>query len=524
MVSKREVIIVVSISLAISLLTLVPYILADRIAQPTTIFSGFLMNPIDGFSYLAKMRQGSEGDWLFRLPYAEEPGEGTLVFVYYLFLGHLVEWTHLQPIQVYHLARVIFSTVMFIVAYLFLAKVIHAIPSRKAAFSFILFGSGLGWLGMSSGILATDLLIPESIPFLSAYANAHFPLATALTLTLVVLHIEKMRSAWWQLGLTFINGFVLAAIQPFALITLGVVIFAWLLWEIFLSRRETGIFPRRGEEWRRIRTFLSMLAGAAPWLIYDYWIARSHPQIAIWMAQNQTPSPPLPEFLLGFGVILLFAVIGIFRTMRTGDSDRRLMITWFVLGFALLYVPFGLQRRLSMALFFPMVYLVISGLEMPASQQRRFRYLCMAILILSIPSNIIVVSSGLMGVAKRDPAVVLQREEVEAYHWLSQNAAKGELILAGARAGNRIPAYVDLRVLYGHPFETPYAEQKEELIEQLYSSMSSAEGVLKEMKTLGVRYIFYGPEEKSLGEPDWLVDVTKIFHSGDYTIYEIAEQ
>jgi hypothetical protein len=524
MVSKREVIIVVFISIGISLLTLVPYILANRIAQPTAIFSGFLMNPIDGFSYLAKMRQGSEGDWLYHLAYARDPGEGTLMFVYYLFLGYLAKWTHLELIQVYHLARIVFATVMFTVAYLFLARVIHAPTSRRAAFAFIVLGSGLGWLGIPFGFLSTDLWVPESIPFLSAYANAHFPLATALILGLVLFQLGKARSPWLQMGLTFVLAFALAAIQPFALITLGVVIFVWLLWEICLVRYKTGMLPPKDDQWRRISTFLAMLAGAAPWLAYDYWILQSHPQLANWAAQNLTPSPPLMEFLLGFGLIFLFALVGIFHARRAGDAEGRLLITWLVLGFALLYAPFGLQRRLSMALFFPMVSLAVYGIERLASRQSQFRFLFMAVLILSIPSNLIVVGSGMAGVAKNDPAVVLQRDELEAYQWLSQHATRGDLVLAGARAGNRIPAYADLRVLYGHPFETPYAEQQEELAERLYSSMSSAEAGLNEMLALGVHYIFYGPEEKSLGAPNWLVEAKEIFRSGEYTIYEIAKQ
>ncbi|MCK4961839.1 MAG: hypothetical protein KAS19_05105, partial [Anaerolineales bacterium] len=59
--------------LAVAGATLAPYFLASKLGQPA-IFSGFLINPMDGFSYLAKMRQGAEGSWLLHLPYAPEPG------------------------------------------------------------------------------------------------------------------------------------------------------------------------------------------------------------------------------------------------------------------------------------------------------------------------------------------------------------------------------------------------------------------------------------------------------------------
>ncbi|MCX8025139.1 MAG: hypothetical protein N3A60_08045, partial [Thermanaerothrix sp.] len=46
-----------------------PYILAALITPRERVFVGFLFNPIDGYSYLAKMYEGFQGEWLFRLPY-----------------------------------------------------------------------------------------------------------------------------------------------------------------------------------------------------------------------------------------------------------------------------------------------------------------------------------------------------------------------------------------------------------------------------------------------------------------------
>ncbi|GAJ13644.1 unnamed protein product, partial [marine sediment metagenome] len=41
--------------------TSIPYIYAAGVSGSEYIFGGFLFNPIDGNSYLAKMRQGWEG-------------------------------------------------------------------------------------------------------------------------------------------------------------------------------------------------------------------------------------------------------------------------------------------------------------------------------------------------------------------------------------------------------------------------------------------------------------------------------
>ena len=59
----------------------------------THVFGGFLLNPLDGNSYLAKMQQGASGSWRFTLPFTPEPGEGAYLFLFYLALGHLCRLT-----------------------------------------------------------------------------------------------------------------------------------------------------------------------------------------------------------------------------------------------------------------------------------------------------------------------------------------------------------------------------------------------------------------------------------------------
>ena len=63
-----------------------PALYASQNAPAGYEFAGFTYNAIDGNSYLAKMRQGWEGEWKFTLPYTSDPGEGTyLFFVLHMF-------------------------------------------------------------------------------------------------------------------------------------------------------------------------------------------------------------------------------------------------------------------------------------------------------------------------------------------------------------------------------------------------------------------------------------------------------
>ncbi len=88
----RERRILITFLLAIILITL-PYIAAFAGQGEDNIFTGFLVNPFDGNSYLAKMMEGFQGRWTFTLPFSQDPGEGEYIFLFYLFLGHLARIT-----------------------------------------------------------------------------------------------------------------------------------------------------------------------------------------------------------------------------------------------------------------------------------------------------------------------------------------------------------------------------------------------------------------------------------------------
>ena len=139
---------------------LAPYLAAWRAQPPGFVFPGFLVNPIDGFSYLAKMRQGAAGSWTFRLPYAAEPGPGTYLFLYYLLLGHFTRILGAAPVAVYHTARILGAVAMVAAAFVFFRTTLAQKPARGWAMALVLFGSGLGWLGAGIGRLPIDLWVP----------------------------------------------------------------------------------------------------------------------------------------------------------------------------------------------------------------------------------------------------------------------------------------------------------------------------------------------------------------------------
>jgi len=511
--------------LAALTLSLIPTILAYSTAPSGTVFTGFLLNPLDGFSYLAKMKQGVDGSWLFSLPYASEPGPGTFLFIYHLLLGHLSRWTGISTIVVFHTVRVIADGVMFLLVYVLFQATLPESGARRSAFLLTIFGSGLGWLAAPLfNLQPSDLTIPESIPFLIAYGNAHFPLAAAALLGGILVILLLQERPGLRLTLALLCGTIIGAVLPFSALSLFAAGFTWYIWEATLHFRKNGASALKQWALPNLTPILGLVAGAAPWLLYDFWVSRVHPVILAWNLQNQTLSPPPLNYILGYGAVLILAVVGVWRTKPAQTKEGRLLLSWLLSGVILLYLPVSFQRRLSLGLFFPMAALAGLGWHSLTSKLSRSRLLTAILILLVLPSNLLVVSAGLVGVAQGKPAVVHYADELTAYQWMAENLPQGSLILAAPETGNRIPAFAPLRALYGHPFETPNAVVQKQMVEELFNAGGTASSGMQTLHEEGVEYVFYGPREQEIGNPAWLSDLELIGEFGKVRLYKVNSQ
>lgn len=503
-------------------LTSIPYLLANAAVSGKAVFGGFLIHPLDGFSYLAKMRQGLQGSWVFHLPYAAEPGEGVFAFVYMLLLGHLARLLDIPLLSTYHGARVVAATAMYLVAFGFFESVLPNRAPRWVAFILTLFGSGVGWLGLPSGLFGTDLWMPESIPFLTAYANAHFPVASACVLGVAWAISQSGISVFRRSLACLVCGFTLGAVLPFVMLSSATFLIAWNIWEIGRAGRINdwkGVWHTHRESLLPTGVYIG---AAAPWLVYDFWLTRTHPALAVWNAQNQTTSPPPFDYLLGFGMVLLFAMIGTILVRVDKERSGRLLIAWVIVTAVLLYAPINVQRRLSQGLFFPLAALAGLGLDEAGRRWRIFAPVLVMTMALSVPSNITVVLAGLQSVYRLEPRITLSQAEAGAYKWASDHVPPGSLILAGELAGNRLPAFADVRVVFGHPFETPHATVERDWMEEMYAWPGEASAGLDRLRARRVAYVYFGPEERHIGKPTWLEVLPLVFEQGEIQIRQVT--
>jgi hypothetical protein len=431
-----------------------------------------LVNHLDGNSYLAKIRQGYNGAWTFTLPYTVEPGEGAAINLYYLFLGHGARWSGASLIFVYHAARVLGAIALLAALWRFCLAVFSERRSALSAYTLAALGGGLGWVALLAGVMSPDLWVAEAYPLLASFTNAHFPLGLALQVILLTpLRSIKPLSVRHMLGLAA-AALLLAVIYPFGLVVAGATL------ALHVALRAWRRLPLGAE----VQRLASLAIGGLPYAGYALWIVNQHPVLSQWNAQNITLAPTPHEMLWGFVPAALVAALGAYVAWRRGQTPANLLLHWLLVSLVLIYLPLGLQRRLISGLFVPVAALAVLGLEAITRDWRRWGWSFVLLLALSLPSPLLMTVGSALAAPQQ--AAHISVDEIAAYNWLDEHAASDALVLTDAANGNRLPAYADVRVLYGHPFETIAAETR---LDDLAAFWAGQRGV----RELGADYVLY---------------------------------
>jgi hypothetical protein len=131
-----------------------------------------------------------------------------------------------------------------------------------------------------------------------------------------------------------------------------------------------------------------------------------------------------------------------------------------------------------------------------------------------------VLLAGRHGAQNNDPALYLASDEVGAFDWIEVNTPSDALILAAPDTGLFIPAHTGRRVLYGHPFETVYAEEMEELVTRFFQGESQEDDLIEIQKA---DFIFFGPRERQIGGLIPPVEYPIVYQNQEVTIYKVSE-
>jgi hypothetical protein len=442
---------------AVAALSLLPYLLAYLWTPPGHHFAGFFFIADDATTYLAKMRQGADGSWLWNDPYTSEPHGGVFLFGFYLLFGHLAALLHLPLIATYHLARITGGIALVLAAERLCRRLLS--PARvNLGLVVVVLGSGAGFLAQAAGnpailgsrIEALDLHLPELSGWYSILAIPHFAWATALIIAALLGLLRIMEAPGWRpLALTALSLVALTAIHPQMIPVLAVV---WVAYRVVLLF--WGIRP----SWRALAAEAAAFAATLPLLAYNAWILFRDPTIAEWAHQWRHQAPGPVSLAVSLGVPLLAAIIGMTVAWRRRDQGLALLMVWPPLVMLLLYLPnlANIQRRLLDALFVPVGVLAAVGLASLTARLRRPRARRIEAILVTVCclSSAIVLAIALRFASGAFAEAYVNDDAWQAMQWLSAHHKVDDRALSAPAAGQLLPAWTGVPVYVGHYSET----------------------------------------------------------------------
>ncbi len=508
------------LTLAVLLVAVFPYAALWLKGGENFVFSGLLYLPYDGYTYLAKMREGWMGAWRFTLAYTPHPGRGAYLYLFHIALGHLARFVGLSLPLTYNLARLVGdAAAVWALGRFFGALFPQDAFTRRFAWVVSLFGLGMGWavLPWAQAVLPMDFWVSEVYPLLTMLTNAHFPWALACMVALLTPGKTTWKHAVAALGL--------ALLSPFGLVLTGLILafrFAWLYTADFL--------PVAGERWWDVRRFpaevretfwrgVAVGMGGTPYTAYTYWATHRDPVLAGWTAQNSTPLLPWWNMLFA---LLPWALLAL-SVWRKPHPARRLLVLWVAASLLLAVMPTALQRRFLMGVFVPLVGLAAIGW----GEVFRKHLWGKLVPLLAVPSVVLVVGVPPVTYQPVTPEggvllLYLTRGEADAMAWLREHTPPEAVVLAAPDTGAIIPAWSGRRVLYGHPMETLDGPRYRELVGDFFRRCLKGDAAWKFLHDEGVNYIFLGPRERALGGlPIYLPPETVVARFDGVTIYRV---
>ncbi|MGB7539274.1 MAG: hypothetical protein WBM17_12115 [Anaerolineales bacterium] len=483
---------------AASLLLALPYLAAYSAQGEEWRFSGFLFGVEDGNSYIADMRLGTDGAWLFRIPYTTEPQSGALIYLPFLLLGKLAGGAamHEQLVALFHLARIAAGIAMLLAIYRFLASFIESVPLRRWGLIAAAFGGGFGWILLAKGAYPLEFTSPEAFGFLSLFGLPHLAAARALLLLSLAWFIspaaeENPARAGVKIGLGLALGWFF---QPLVVIVAWVVGAAYLalLFHRFRIRREPVSVSLRAP---LIRALVAA-AVTLPLLLYSVLSFSLDPVLRQWAAQNTLPAPPVWHYLLSYGVLLIPALGGAWRTRRE-DERWLLPVGWMIVVPVLVYLPVSIQRRLVEGFWMALVVLALLFVERRL-KEAAWRPAFILATGLLLPAAVLFWGLAFSAALKPATPIFIPQAEARALLWLDANAGPGAIVLSTYNAGNALPAWTGRTAFIGHGPETLHNPEKFVLVDAVMDGKRPDDERLAALAQSGADYVLVGPAEQSL--------------------------
>lgn len=523
-----------TVLLLLLVLSFLPTLYGYLTCPPDRWFSGVVYNMHDTAQYLTWMREAAVSLFTDNKLTAE-PTPAVFVNLHWWLPGRLAALVGMGFAPMYQLYRLVAVALLVWVNYRLAAHLFADRARRRFAFLLSLLGSGLGWIwvvlkyagGGAAPFFPLDVYTTPGNGFWVMVASPHLALAAALVAGVLLLALRAVEQdrIGWALGAGGLALF-LGLGHVYDLVTV------WAVLALFGLLRVL----RDGRFWRTLLLLGSVVLLSAPAPLYWAWVS-SHPAWGQALAQYEnlgvfTPDPLHLLVLLGLPFLLAAATFRGWVPLRAQDDRWLLVKAWFVSVPLLVYLPLHFQIMLLTGYTAPVAALATRGLFdhilpwIAARWERLARWVPVTFLVLAALTNVYLLGWRFVELSRHHYPFYLHRDEVAAMEWLERETPPDEVVLSSFVVGHFLPGIAGDRVFLGNAVMTLDFNRKREQVAAFFGDgMSDAERA-ELLRRYDVRYVFYGPAERSLGsyDPEQAPFLELAYRAGEVSIYSVRGQ
>lgn len=516
-------------ALLVALIASIPWLAGSLAQTDELVFLGAIYDVQDYHAHLARMQLGALGEGGYRGLFTSEQLEPARAAMAYIWLGATSAQLGLPLALTYQAFRVLGGIVLVFSAYWFIGLFTPGAASRRLGLMIAFGSSGLGWLLISHpafsapNVSPIDFWLADAYLLFSIMGFGHFGWAIsagAITLGCWWLFAERgdLRSLLPMLLATVVH----TQLQVFELAVVDGVVMLDLLRRALVDRQTLRRTLLAGT-----LLLLAQLVTAWPSIV----ALRTHPQFQQWALQNQLRSPAVQYYLLGYGLLWILLLSGIFLAARR--RKQLLPLLWLAVAALLVYAPSAYQFRWLAGVQIPMGSLAALGWEAqlrPWLARRRKLlqtargawWLNALMLVALMPSNLYLIGGNALLATTHWEAAFISRSEAEAIDWLALNAGERQVTMASLKIGNAIAGRAGRPVYLGHWVETMFFAEKSVRTAAFYNEMRDDERQALLVEN-NIHFVYFGPQERQLGDfdPQSAAYLTPRFEDGEVTIFQV---
>jgi len=522
---KNRPLIYLILAAAFLLLTNLVYINYALHATPDYRYTG--ANPhaaADKLVYMSMIQQGREGQLFMKNLHTTDPQQGLLLSPHWYVIGQTANLLNISNNASYQSYRVIFIILFLILIYVVLGKLFRKDSRFNLAAAFIFFTGGVGWYillkfpailtstkGQIKFLFApTDLYVTEGNTLLNFSQSPLFALSQLTILFIFYLFVRNRHKLNLKVDLLIL---VLAAflilIHPYNAPVIFAVLGSWSVWYFYQNK-----------DWLIFKKFLLVALGGAIGLAYNIYLLYAEPVIAEWLKQNLVYSPPLKQYLLGYGLLIPFWILGFILVLKRKRNDPwwMLFLIWSGVIWLLLYLPLDINRRFVNGWHIALAIISSYGFYYLYQKCLRrwlkvsFALVAFFILISSL-GFFLFVSLFFSRSAYTYGYYYVTNDEANVIEWLRRNSELDDNILTSdMKTSFTIVSQLNRSVFRGHDHQTPEVLLKQQQMDWFFSSNQGVESLRRKRAFLAnnkLEYIVVNANRLKqdvnwLDQADWL--------------------